>query len=82
MKERGPVYEDIVKSIDEGNLISQNTHNRLIKDGVVLLVKKENIRSFSSNVKKINLNSNDMLILFLDEKEEKLFSKNCLNKIL
>ncbi len=82
MKERGPVYEDIVKSIDDRNLITSNTHNRLIKDGVVLLVKKENAGSFSSDVKKINLNSNDILILFLDEKEEKLFDKNCLNKIL
>ena len=80
MKIRTPVYNDIVDSIKNDTLIKKRTQNQLIKDNVVLLIKKENIKSFPNNIYKKTLNSSDVLILFLDEQKIDRLNTTCLSK--
>ena len=80
MKIRTPVYNDIVDSIKNDTLIKKETQNQLIKDNVVLLIKKENIKSFPKNIYKKTLNSSDVLVLFLDKQKIDRFNTTCTSK--
>ena len=80
-KERYPIYEDIMSSLQNSKTISVSSENKLVRDNVVLLVNKKESSLFSSRVKKIDLKNGDFLVLFLSGEKENLFYNNCLKRL-
>ena len=80
-KERYPIYEDIMSSLQNSKTISVSSENKLVRDNVVLLVDKKESSLFSSRVKKIDLKNGDFLVLFLSGEKENLFYNNCLKRL-